>query len=161
MGCASSKGATDAVEINSRTTSAIAGGTQDRGVKERKLSVKYQSKELERERSSSASSPVLTKRTSAQFEPSRLGTSTLHGVMPGPKRGSAAKAKVNQDRGVVCWPFCGSYNEALLCIFDGHVRQPSIDRTRNLHMPNLCLPRPELDPALRRDRAASGPPNFA
>ena len=25
-----------------------------------------------------------------------------------------------QDRGVVCWPFHGSLNEALLCVFDGH-----------------------------------------
>ena len=43
-------------------------------------------------------------------------------VAGGPK-GSGAKAKINQDRGVVCWPFCGSYNEALLCIFDGHGRK--------------------------------------
>jgi len=38
--------------------------------------------------------------------------------MPGPRGFSAAK--INQDRGVVCWPFNGSYNQALLCVFDGH-----------------------------------------
>mgnify|MGYP002038610369 CR=1 FL=1 len=38
--------------------------------------------------------------------------------MPGPRGFSAAK--INQDRGVVCWPFNGSCNQALLCIFDGH-----------------------------------------
>ena len=41
------------------------------------------------------------------FETNRIGTATLHGVMPGPKAKSA-KAKINQDRGVICWPFCGS-----------------------------------------------------
>lgn len=52
------------------------------------------------------------------FDKSRIGTHTRHGVMPGP-RGIVA-AKINQDRGVVCWPFNGSFDEALICVFDGH-----------------------------------------
>lgn len=47
-----------------------------------------------------------------------IGTHTRHGVMPGP-RGYVA-AKINQDRGVVYWPYNQSFNEALLCVFDGH-----------------------------------------
>eukprot|EP00308_Calcidiscus_leptoporus_P008733 CAMPEP_0119376484 /NCGR_PEP_ID=MMETSP1334-20130426/40102_1 /TAXON_ID=127549 /ORGANISM="Calcidiscus leptoporus, Strain RCC1130" /LENGTH=471 /DNA_ID=CAMNT_0007395051 /DNA_START=85 /DNA_END=1500 /DNA_ORIENTATION=- len=47
-----------------------------------------------------------------------IGTHTRHGIMPGPRGYSAAK--INQDRGVVLWPYNGSYNEALLAVFDGH-----------------------------------------
>ena len=77
-----------------------------------RLSVKYQSKELS-SRGSSAS-----RRSSTPFDRARIGTHTRHGIMPGPRGFSAAK--INQDRGVVCWPFNGSYNQALLCVFDGH-----------------------------------------
>ena len=31
-----------------------------------------------------------------------------------------SKAKINQDRGIVCWPFNGTHNQALFCVFDGH-----------------------------------------
>ena len=48
----------------------------------------------------------------------RIGTFTLHGLVPTYRGGAAAK--INQDRGVVVWPFNGSFNEALLCVFDGH-----------------------------------------
>ena len=57
-------------------------------------------------------------RSSAPFDQVQVGTHTRHGIMPGPRGFSAAK--INQDRGVVCWPFNGSYDQALLCIFDGH-----------------------------------------
>ena len=80
-------------------------------VRESRLSVRYQAKEM-------SSGRVSSRRSSAPFDRSRIGTHTRHGIMPGPRGFSAAK--INQDRGVVCWPFNGSYNQALLCIFDGH-----------------------------------------
>jgi len=49
-----------------------------------------------------------------------LGNATRHGVSPG--SGGAAYAKINQDRGVAHWPYNGSHNEALFCVFDGHGR---------------------------------------
>jgi hypothetical protein len=76
-----------------------------------RLSVKYTAKELSGRGSSG-------RRSSTPFDRARIGTHTRHGLMPGPRGFSAAK--INQDRGVVCWPFNGSYNQALLCIFDGH-----------------------------------------
>jgi len=82
-------------------------------VRNQRMSVRYQAKELE-ERALRNSG----RRSSAPFDKSRIGTHTRHGVMPGP-RGSA-NAKINQDRGVLCWPFHGTLNEALLCVFDGH-----------------------------------------
>ena len=120
MGCTNAKaaGAEDGGPGGLRSsTSAIKGGVQSQEVKERKLSIAFTSQELNIAPEGGEAAP--TERASAQFEPRRIGTHTLHGVMPGPKKGSA-KAKVNQDRGSVVWPFAGSYNEALLCIFDGH-----------------------------------------
>ena len=80
-------------------------------VRESRLSVRYQAKEIPSDRSS------ISRKTSP-FDLARIGTHTRHGIMPGPRGFSAAK--INQDRGVVCWPFNGSYDQALLCIFDGH-----------------------------------------
>ena len=85
----------------------------DEQVRGPRLSVKYQSKEL-----SARGSAAGSRRSSAPFDRARIGTHTRHGLMPGPRGFSAAK--INQDRGVVCWPFNGSYNQALLCVFDGH-----------------------------------------
>ena len=69
----------------------------DRGPR---LSVKYQTKEM------TPSGRVTTsRRSSLPFDRSRIGTHTRHGLMPGPRGHSAAK--INQDRGVVCWPFNG------------------------------------------------------
>lgn len=76
-----------------------------------RISIKYQAKEMSR-------STINSRRSSQPFDRSRIGTHTRHGLMPGPRGFSAAK--INQDRGVVCWPFNGSYNQALLCVFDGH-----------------------------------------
>jgi len=78
-----------------------------------RISVKYQAKEM-----SLSSRGTNSRRSSQPFDRSRIGTHTRHGLMPGPRGFSAAK--INQDRGVVCWPFNGSYNQALLCVFDGH-----------------------------------------
>lgn len=90
---------------------------------EARLSVRYQAKEIPSDRSSmsrktSSSRSLLKDRASSPFDLARIGTHTRHGIMPGPRGFSAAK--INQDRGVVCWPFNGSYDQALLCIFDGH-----------------------------------------
>eukprot|EP00316_Scyphosphaera_apsteinii_P008375 CAMPEP_0119310726 /NCGR_PEP_ID=MMETSP1333-20130426/19888_1 /TAXON_ID=418940 /ORGANISM="Scyphosphaera apsteinii, Strain RCC1455" /LENGTH=454 /DNA_ID=CAMNT_0007314961 /DNA_START=94 /DNA_END=1458 /DNA_ORIENTATION=+ len=82
----------------------------------RRPSTMYEAKEVGSSRGSTGHSKLA--RRSAASEGDCIGTSTRHGVMPGP-RGFVA-AKINQDRGVVVWPFNGSYNEALLCVFDGH-----------------------------------------
>ena len=86
---------------------AALAGDEVRGAR---LSVRYQAKELLSGRAS--------RRSSTPFDRARIGTHTRHGIMPGPRGFSSAK--INQDRGVVCWPFNGSYNQALLCVFDGH-----------------------------------------
>lgn len=80
-------------------------------------SVYYQSRELQSGRGSSSQSV----RKSAVFDTMSIGTCTRHGIAPLPG-GRGAKAKINQDRGVVCWPFNHKTSEALLCIFDGHGR---------------------------------------
>ena len=88
-------------------------------VRESRLSVRYQAKEIPSDRGSSMSRKTSScSRSSAPFDQAQVGTHTRHGIMPGPRGFSAAK--INQDRGVVCWPFNGSYDQALLCIFDGH-----------------------------------------
>jgi len=76
-----------------------------------RLSIKYQAKEISGRLSSQ-------RRSSTPFDRARIGTHTRHGLMPGPRGFSAAK--INQDRGLVAWPFNGSYNQALLCVWDGH-----------------------------------------
>jgi len=82
-------------------------------------SVIYQSKEL----TSGRDSRLSRRRSgvSAAFDTSHIGTCTRHGIAPLPGR-RGAKAKINQDRGLVCWPFNGSTAQALLCVFDGHGR---------------------------------------
>jgi len=82
-------------------------------VRRDRMSIKYQAKELKGEGAEKSA-----RRSSAPFDKARIGSHTRHGVMPGPR--GTANAKINQDRGVVCWPFHGTLNEALLCVFDGH-----------------------------------------
>lgn len=76
-------------------------------VKAKRLSVSYQSQEVD---GPADSGGVLDR--------SIIGTHTKHGMMPAMRGGGAAK--INQDRGVICFPFHGSFDEALLCVFDGH-----------------------------------------
>ena len=83
----------------------------------RRVSVEYVSKELMKHRSTSQVSSM-TRRSSAPFDRDRIGTHTRHGIAPGPT--GRVKAKINQDRGCVVWPFNGSYDQALMCVFDGH-----------------------------------------
>lgn len=82
-------------------------------------SVVYQSRELQSKR---LSAEGRRSAKSAVFDKTSIGTCTKHGIAPVPG-GRGAKGKINQDRGVVCWPFNGSTSEALFCIFDGHGRK--------------------------------------
>jgi protein phosphatase PTC2/3 len=71
--------------------------------------------------------------------------------MPGPRGFSAAK--INQDRGVVFWPFNGSCGQALLCIFDGHGSKGEI-------VSEFCMKTvPELLEA-EPDELQADPPGF-
>ena len=61
------------------------------------------------------------RKSTTTFDTAQIGTLTQHGITPARgASGVVSKAKINQDRGVVCWPFNGSHNQALLCVFDGH-----------------------------------------
>ena len=94
---------------------SVEEAKQIQGERGPRLSVKYQSKEMAPSGRMSNS-----RRSSLPFDRSRIGTYTRHGLMPGPRGHSAAK--INQDRGVAHWPYNGSHNEALFCVFDGHGR---------------------------------------
>lgn len=67
---------------------------------------------------------VIRPRALLPFPPEIVGTYSCHGVEPGMRVGETS-AKINQDRGCVCFPF-GPEKEkdqpvmALLCVFDGH-----------------------------------------
>ena len=135
MGCAQGKAAGDAepiadgvessAQVDVRSPTAGKEYTSAKGPEmgtfmeapepERRLSVRYAAKDSNSGRTSSR------RRTSAPFDKSRIGVHTRHGLRPGPRGQSAAK--INQDRGVVCWPYNNSWNQALLCIFDGHGRK--------------------------------------
>ena len=78
------------------------------------------------------------------FDPSRIGTITRHGVAPAKlsrlqralpdalRTAPTSKAKINQDRGLVCYPFRGSSERALICVFDGHGAQGE-------HIAEFCI----------------------
>ena len=57
------------------------------------------------------------------FELKAVGTYSCHGVEPGMRAGETS-AKINQDRGCVCFPFGmenqTKYKQALFCVYDGH-----------------------------------------
>jgi len=126
MGCASSKpGAEDTptgaegVQLDenkgdgaARPGSNAGSDTSQSERRDKRLSVSYQAKEM------GVAGKGASRRESAPFDRAMIGVNTRHGVMPGPR--NQANAKINQDRGVVCWPFAGTNNEAVLCIFDGH-----------------------------------------
>jgi serine/threonine protein phosphatase PrpC len=63
---------------------------------------------------------VIKPRATLPFPLEIVGTYSCHGVEPGIRAGETS-AKINQDRGCVCYPFGdGTYNQALFCVFDGH-----------------------------------------
>ena len=49
----------------------------------------------------------------SEFEPRQIGTVTKVGT-------NTDNTKKNQDRGIVCWPFDGDVDKALVGVFDGH-----------------------------------------
>ena len=118
MGCAASsegQGPTPEAKQETRTVPASFQPNRDdsgRG------SIAFQACELVSTRGSAADGI----RKSAVFDTPSIGTCTKHGTAP--VRGSrTGQAKINQDRGVVCWPYNGSTGQALFAIFDGHGKQ--------------------------------------
>mmetsp|Transcript_7716 Transcript_7716/g.22538 ORF Transcript_7716/g.22538 Transcript_7716/m.22538 type:complete len:239 (+) Transcript_7716:105-821(+) len=74
-----------------------------------------------RQRRLSMSPEMGAKAVAAPFPPEVVGTYSCHGVEPGRSAGEMM-AKINQDRGCVCYPFGveGEKTSALFCVFDGH-----------------------------------------
>jgi serine/threonine protein phosphatase PrpC len=59
------------------------------------------------------------------FTVESVGTYSCHGVEPGIRQGETS-AKINQDRGCVCFPFgsdSATKTMTLMCVFDGHGAQ--------------------------------------
>ena len=115
MGCGGSKAADDAPAGGSPLlpTGSKGGGFQGtfQDAAAGRRSIVHKAQELEGEVTEDA-----------PFDDAMIGTVTRHGIAPARGAGGS-KAKINQDRGVVCWPFNGSHNQALLCVFDGHGMQ--------------------------------------
>ena len=66
---------------------------------------------------------VVKPREQLPFPPEVVGTYSCHGVEPGARAGQTA-AKINQDRGCVCYPFGPKGDMALFCVYDGHGTPP-------------------------------------
>lgn len=62
---------------------------------------------------------VVRKKSDLPFALEMVGTYSCHGVEPGMRHGETS-AKINQDRGAVCYPFADSDAIAMFCVFDGH-----------------------------------------
>ena len=64
---------------------------------------------------------VVKPKATLPFPLEYVGTYSCHGVEPGMRAGETS-AKINQDRGCVCYPFAETeaYNQALFCVYDGH-----------------------------------------
>ena len=97
----------------------IAAGPDEGDPDQSRMSVAYQAREMSSARYSQSKR---RSEKSAVFDTVRIGTATKHGIAPLPG-GRGYKGKINQDRGLVCWPFAGSTAQALFCIFDGHGRR--------------------------------------
>ena len=54
---------------------------------------------------------VVKPKNQLPFDPKVVGTYSCHGVEPGLRQGETS-AKINQDRGVVSWPFNYSWDQA-------------------------------------------------
>lgn len=50
--------------------------------------------------------------------PERIATFSSHGLKPG--RNGVAYDKINQDRGLITYPFAEHPKQALFCVYDGH-----------------------------------------
>jgi protein phosphatase 2C family protein 2/3 len=64
---------------------------------------------------------VVKPKATLPFPLEYVGTYSCHGVEPGMRAGETS-AKINQDRGCVCYPFgqTEAYKQALFCVYDGH-----------------------------------------
>ena len=116
MGCTGSKDASDPTAESTGDGAASLldkkGATGEEEVIARRGSVAHRAPEFS------------TMELGLPFDPQLIGTLTRHGIAPAPRvAAGGAKAKINQDRGMVCWPFNGTHNQALLCVFDGHGMQ--------------------------------------
>ena len=111
MGCNGSKEVSDTASAPAATgqdKQKLLSATPDKGgdrAENKRLSVVHKSPE----EADGGASP---------FDPYKIGSLSRHGIAP--VRGGAAKAKINQDRGMVCWPFNGTHDQCLLAVFDGH-----------------------------------------
>jgi len=80
---------------------------------------------------------VIKPKAMLPFTVEAVGTYSCHGVEPGIRQGETS-AKINQDRGCVCFPFGGdssSKSMALMCVFDGHGAQG--DKVSHYAMNNI------------------------
>jgi len=62
---------------------------------------------------------VVRKKADLPFPLEVVGTYSCHGVEPGMRYGETS-AKINQDRGAVCYPFADRDDVAMFSVFDGH-----------------------------------------
>ena len=83
--------------------------------------------DAERRRGSFVSPEHVPEKPRAQDEPEtnvpwrsskRIGTLSSHGLKPG--RDGRASDKINQDRGLITYPFNDDKQAALFCVYDGH-----------------------------------------
>jgi len=129
----------------------------------------------QRARRMSMKSPEMGKKAEGHvpFPTSVLGTFSCHGVEPGQRQGET-HAKINQDRGNVCYPlstigdFPSLKDYALFCVFDGHgangdkVSQYTMENVLETLAPKLHAGKSEeaalketfveVDNALKKDR---------
>lgn len=111
MGCGGSKDSGSSADdkvADGLVAAAAAGKGMEDGARRR--SIAHKAKEFD----DGASEDV------QPFDIAVIGTLTRHGIAPARSAGIMSKAKINQDRGLITWPFNGSYNQALVCVFDGH-----------------------------------------
>ena len=113
MGCQQSTPAKDGKQPGGVDKAALLESSteQQKSSPDRKGSVVHKSPEFE------------SVDTGTPFDPAKIGTLTRHGIAPARLANATSKAKINQDRGMVCWPFNGTHDQALLCVFDGHGMQ--------------------------------------
>jgi len=69
---------------------------------------------------------VVKPKSQLPFDLTQVGTYSCHGVEPGMRQGETS-AKINQDRGCICYPFAAEHPKkpldmkvALFCVYDGH-----------------------------------------
>ena len=98
----------DTSEFDKAAAGGSAGGTPQQAGRQRRMSM-------------SPEMGVVKPKASLPFPLEYVGTYSCHGVEPGLRAGETS-AKINQDRGCVCYPFgeTPEYNQALFCVYDGH-----------------------------------------